>query len=110
MEGILLDKRARRLRAIRWIANSFWVVMAVIALLNLLRWLLPFVSPATWTVLAAPFMIVFALMILPWFVVLNACLFGFVRCPRCQDRFSRWPSMWLSYFCDRCGHDIHAKT
>jgi hypothetical protein len=90
-----------RLRTLRWIANSFWIYLAVILILNFVRWLFPS-SEDLLGFVWLPFGLSMVVVGPVWFIVAGAFLWRLVRCPRCKEPFNAYPIP--SYVPKQCAH------
>jgi len=89
----------------RWIVHSFWLYLAVILILNLVRALFP-ASRDFLTFIWLPFGLSMLAVGPAWFVVGSAFLFRLVRCPRCGDSFTDFPiPSYVPRRCAHCGFD-----
>src|SRR5579871_3631243 len=103
-----LAARARRLRVYRLITLSFWFFVAVGLAINVFRWALPIIPAAVWGIMWLPFGITFSVVALPWFVISTGFMYGGIKCPSCDSRFSqRFPPAWVPRACQNCGFDIY---
>lgn len=101
--------RARRLRLYRSLVNSFWLLIPVILVLNLLRWLLPSAGPMVWAALWIPFGLAIYILGIPWVITGAGFMWGLIRCPACDCRFApRFaPPKWIPNTCQHCGFNIY---
>lgn len=99
--------RARRLRLYRLLVNSFWFLIPVILVLNLLRLLFPAASPVLWAALWIPFGTAIYILAIPWLVTGVGFSWGMIKCPACDRRFTRGFSPWIPKTCQNCGFNIY---
>jgi hypothetical protein len=100
--------RARRLRIYRAIASIFWPLVAVILVLNLIRWVWPNGGATLALVLWLPFGIAMWLLGIPWLLLNWGFMFGLIKCPSCDSRFAPRISLaWTPRACQNCGFDIY---
>jgi hypothetical protein len=99
--------RAKRMRLYRLLVNSFWQLLLVVLLANLLRSEFPQLEP-TLALLWVPFSFVFLPLAVCWFVIGAGFDFGLIKCPSCGQRFApRFPP-WVPKACQNCRYDIYA--
>ena len=98
-------RRTRKIRLYRTLVNSFWILLVVIILLNLLR-LVPSVSSDLILMLWAPFGLLMIIFGIPWFVTGVAFMWGMIKCPRCAKRWVTFPLPYIPRRCAHCSFDM----
>ena len=100
--------RSRRLRIYRTIANIFWPLVALILVLNLIRWVWPHGGATLAAIIWLPFGIALWLLAIPWLLINWSFSFGLIKCPSCDSRFApRFTVGWTPRVCQNCGFDIY---
>jgi hypothetical protein len=101
-----MTARAKRLRLYRLVANSFWFLLGLILLANLLRWAIPQLGSIL-GYLFLPLGILMPLLGIPWLIISWGFSSGTIKCPSCDARFAPkfWP--WVPKSCQNCHYDIY---
>ncbi len=101
-----LAEGAANLRWLRRVANSWFVLFLVALFLNLLLWLLPAIDRDLIGYIWAPFGFMVFVGILPWFVVGICFTWGIIKCPCCNERFTRGYIFRIGEECQHCGFNV----
>jgi hypothetical protein len=101
-----MTARAKRLRLYRLVANSFWFLLGLILLANLMRWAIPQLGSIL-GYLFLPLGILMPLLGIPWLIISWGFSSGTIKCPSCDARFAPkfWP--WVPKSCQNCHYDIY---
>lgn len=104
-----LDAPSRRLRTFRRVVNVVPFFFATTAAFALFLWAFPGSRDAL-VALALPINVLFAVVVLPWFVLSTCFMWGLVKCPYCGERFCSGFTIFVDEECQHCGFNVVSMT
>jgi hypothetical protein len=100
-----MTARARRLRVYRFLANSGWILIALVLLPQVLGRVFPGMSDLAVFIWLPAGLLLLVLMV-PWLLIVLGFQFGAIKCPSCEAPYATRSTLWIGSYCGNCGYDI----